>query len=439
LDAIEKVRSDQTEQLDARIKELRTKLNDLPKPAAEAGESVDLQNRRKAIQQDIEETLAQRKAAALALLEPANRDRLQALEAQVAAIDRRLGELPPAKLVYAGANFFEPQGKFISAWTPRPVHLLQRGSVESPAESMQPGAIAAVPGLPSRWPSQPAEGEGRRRAELAKWLTDRDNPLTWRSIVNRAWHYHFGAGIVDTPNDFGRMGSLPTHPELLDWLAAEFRDSGGSMKRLHRLILQSAVYRQSSAGNPKHAKLDAGNQWLWRMNRWRLDAESVRDSALAIGGQLDLTMGGPSDREFFFKDDHSPIYDYARTDSLLVSPHRRGIYRFLVRSVPDPFMESLDCPDASLLTPKRNTTLTALQALAMLNDPLMLKQAESFAQRLRGLHRDLAGQIGQAYWLAVARPPTGQELALLVAYTRKHGLENFCRLLFNSNEFLFAD
>jgi hypothetical protein len=150
-------------------------------------------------------------------------------------------------------------------------------------------------------------------------------------------------------------------------------------------------------------------------------------------------MGGPSDREFFFKDDHSPIYDYARTDSLLVSPHRRGIYRFLVRSVPDPFMESLDCPDASLLTPKRNTTLTALQALAMLNDPLMLKQAESFAQRLRGLHRDLAGQIGQAYWLAVARPPTGQELALLVAYTRKHGLENFCRLLFNSNEFLFAD
>jgi len=360
LDLAEKVRSDQTEELDAHIKALRAKLNDLPKPAPEEGESAGLQNQRRAIQQDIDKTLAQRKATALALLETSDRDRLQALETQVAAIDRRLGELPPAKLVYAGADFFEPQGKFKPALTPRPVHLLQRGSVESPGESMQPGAVAAVSGLASRWPSRPGEREGGRRAELAKWLTARDNPLTWRSIVNRVWHYHFGAGIVDTPSDFGRMGSPPTHPELLDWLAAEFRDSGGSIKRLHRLILQSAVYRQSSAGNAKHSRLDAGNQWLWRMNRWRLDAESVRDSALAIGGQLDLTMGGPSDREFFFKDDHSPIYDYARTDAVLVSPHRRGIYRFLVRSVPDPFMESLDCPDASLLTPKRNTTLTTL-------------------------------------------------------------------------------
>ena len=123
------------------------------------------------------------------------------------------------------------------------------------------------------------------------------------------------------------------------------------------------------------------------MNRWRLDAESVRDSALSVSGQLDLTMGGPPDQEFFFKDDHSPIYDYSRAESARASRHRRGVYRFLVRSVPDPFMESLDCPDASLLTPKRNTTLTALQALAMLNDPLMLKQVESFAQRLRGLRQ----------------------------------------------------
>ena len=121
------------------------------------------------------------------------------------------------------------------------------------------------------------------------------------------------------------------------------------------------------------------------------------------------------------------------------SRHRRGVYRFLVRSVPDPFMESLDCPDASLLTPKRNTTLTALQALAMLNDPLMLKQVESFAQRLRGLRADLDRTDPASYWLAVARAPTQQELALLVAYAQKHGLENFCRLLFNSNEFMFVD
>jgi hypothetical protein len=175
------------------------------------------------------------------------------------------------------------------------------------------------------------------------------------------------------------------------------------------------------------------------MNRWRLDAESVRDSTLSVSGQLDLTMGGPSDQEFFFKDDHSPIYDYSRGEANAASRHRRGIYRFLVRSVPDPFMESLDCPDASLLTPKRNTTLTALQALAMLNDPLLLQQAESFAERLRGLRKDLPGQIHEAYWLALAREPNQQERSLLTAYARKHGLENFCRLLFNSNEFMFVD
>jgi hypothetical protein len=439
LDIAEKTRSDETDRLDARIKSLRAKLNDLPKPAAGVPESLDLQNQRKAIQKDIDETLAQRKVAVLAVLEPASRDRLQVLESQVVAIDRKLGELPPPKLVYAGANFFEPQIKFLPAWTPRPIHLLQRGSVEAPGELMQPGSVTAVPGLESRWQIDSAANEGQRRAALAKWLTAPNNPLTWRSIVNRVWHYHFGAGIVDSPNDFGRMGSLPTHPELLDWLAAEFRDGGGSIKQLHRLILKSAVYRQSSRDNSQYAKLDAGNQWLWRMNRWRLDAESVRDSALSVGGQLDLTMGGPPDREFFFKDDHSPIYDYSRAESARASRHRRGVYRFLVRSVPDPFMESLDCPDASLLTPKRNTTLTALQALAMLNDPLMLKQVESVAQRLRGLGKDLAGQIQQAYWLAVARAPTQQELALLMAYTQKNGLENFCRLLFNSNEFMFVD
>jgi hypothetical protein len=304
---------------------------------------------------------------------------------------------------------------------------------------MQPGAVTTVSGLESRWSLDSTGGEGQRRSALAKWLTAPSNPLTWRSIVNRVWHYHFGAGIVDSPNDFGRMGTLPTHPELLDWLAAEFREGGGSIKLLHRLILKSSVYRQSSQDNLQYAKLDAGNQWLWRMNRWRLDAESVRDSALSVSGQLDLTMGGPPDQEFFFKDDHSPIYDYSRGDAIRASQHRRGVYRFLVRSVPDPFMESLDCPDASLLTPKRNTTLTALQALAMLNDPLMLKQSESLAERLRVLRKDVSGQIHEAYWLALAREPRQEELSLLVAYAKKHGLENFCRLLLNSNEFMFVD
>src|SRR5207249_6967495 len=144
--------------------------------------------------------------------------------------------------------------------------------------------------------------EGARRAALAKWITDPKNMLTRRAIVNRVWSYHFSHGIVETPNDFGHMGALPTHPELLDWLAFWFLENGESLKKLHRLVLTSATYRQSSANNPERAKLDADNRYLWRMNRTRLDAETIRDSMLSMSRRLDLTMGGPAVQQFYFKD-----------------------------------------------------------------------------------------------------------------------------------------
>src|SRR5690606_26024303 len=151
------------------------------------------------------------------------------------------------------------------------------------------------------------------------------------SIVNRIWHYHFGAGIVDCPSDFGRMGNQPSHPELLDWLAVWFRDdTGGSIKKLHRLIVTSSVYRQTSQSRPDGEKLDSENHLLWRMNRTRIDAEAVRDTVLQIAGKLDLQMGGPAAQMFFFKDDHSPIYDYARFDPDDPRSYRRSIYRFIV-------------------------------------------------------------------------------------------------------------
>src|SRR5262249_23741452 len=153
--------------------------------------------------------------------------------------------------------------------------------------------VAALTALPGRFTLPANHAEGERRAALARWLTDERNPLTWRSIVNRVWLYHFGRGIVDTPNDFGKMGQLPTHPELLDWLAAEFRDGGQSLKRLHRLIVTSATYRQVSATNPDGSQIDAGNAYYWRQNRRRLEAEAVRDSVLAVSGKLNRQMGGP--------------------------------------------------------------------------------------------------------------------------------------------------
>jgi hypothetical protein len=307
---------------------------------------------------------------------------------------------------------------------------------------------------------------------LAKWITDPRNLLTRRSLVNRVWHYHFGRGLVETPNDFGHMGARPTHPELLDWLAFWFADHGESLKQLHRLLVTSAAYRQTSeareevragetgkgrkgaagisppAALPRFttgsldarrpAEVDADNRYLWRMNRARLDAETIHDALLAVSGRLDLTMGGPSVQQFFFKDDHSPVYDYTRYDVDSPGANRRSIYRFLVRSVPDPWMESLDCPDASILTPKRNVTVTALQALAVLNDPFVLRQCEHLAARVASAG-GLKAQVQHAFQLAVQREPSATEVEKLLPFARQHGVASLCRLLFNTSEFMFVD
>jgi hypothetical protein len=291
---------------------------------------------------------------------------------------------------------------------------------------------------------------------------------TRRSIVNRVWQYHFGRGLVDTPNDFGHMGSQPSHPELLDWLAFWFFDNGESLKRLHRLVVTSRTYRQVStlAGQqvgkwesekvgippahsptfllsaptaPRATELDGDNRYLWRQNRTRLEAECVRDAMLFVSGQLDFTMGGPSDRQFYFKDDHSPVYDYTRFDPDSKEGRRRSIYRHIVRSVTDPFMDCLDAADPSQLVGRRNTTLTALQALATLNNPFVLKQCEHFAARLQRETPTLPAQIERAYRLALSRAPTADEKQRLTGYAEQHGLANACRVLFNSTEFVFVD
>ncbi|HEV3080229.1 MAG TPA: PSD1 and planctomycete cytochrome C domain-containing protein [Gemmataceae bacterium] len=323
---------------------------------------------------------------------------------------------------------------------PRPIHDLQRGDVEHPGDSVSPGALTCVRGLDADFNDAACVNEGGRRQALAEWLAQRNNVLTWRSLVNRVWQYHFGRGIVDTPNDFGWNGSRPSHPELLDWLAVEFRDRGQSFKELHRLILRSAAYQQSSGDNAAGSRLDADNRYLWRMNRQRLEAEEIRDTVLAVSGQLDSRMGGPGFDLFRFKDDHSPIYDHSAVEKINDRTNwRRTVYRFTVRSVPNPFLECLDCADPNLNTPVRGTTLTALQALVLLNDPFMLKQAELFAERLRRLSSSESQQLESAYALALGRGPTAAETQALKTYAQRHGLASACRLLFNLNEFVFVD
>jgi hypothetical protein len=329
---------------------------------------------------DIETRLArlatERRALADKLVEPSLREASTANARCAAELQRQLGELKASMKVYA-----------VLPIAPRPIHVLARGDVERKGKLVAPGALSTIfPHLDHCFHAvkgdanaKPQAAEGLRRAALARWVSDDQNHLTWRSIVNRVWHYHFGKGLVDTPNDFGKNGSLPSHPELLDWLACEFRDGGDSFKRLHKMIVLSATYRQASTHNPEFAKLDSDNRYLWRMNRLRLDAESIRDSVLATAGTLKPAMHGPGYDLFRYKDDHSPVYDHLDvTRSTHPDTWRRTVYRFVVRSVPNPFLETLDCADPNINVPARNTTLTALQALALLNNPFMVQQADLF-------------------------------------------------------------
>lgn len=357
--------------------------------------------------------------------------------------EKSLAALPPQQQVYAG-TIHTGSGTFVgtgaSGGKPREIHILLRGDIKRPDKLVGPGTIPIIPNVSSRFDLPPNSKEGDRRAALAQWITHEKNPLTWRSIVNRVWQYHFGRGLVDSPGDFGRMGQLPTHPELLDWLAVEFRDDGQSLKKLHRLILLSSTYCQSSAHNDAAAKIDASNQFFWRANRRRLDAESLRDATLAVAGKLNPTMGGPGYWDFVLeKPEHSPHYEYDKMDPDDPKTHRRSIYRFIVRSAPDPFMECLDCADPSQLVDKRNETMNALSALALLNNKFMLRMSEHFATRATAAGKTPAEQIAAAFRLAITRDPTAEELRELNAYAEQYGMANACRVILNLNEFLFVD
>jgi mono/diheme cytochrome c family protein len=368
-------------------------------------------------------------------------------------VELELRSLPPIHYVYAG-TVHTGSGTFVGTGAnggkPRPIYLLQRGNVQQPGKEVSPGTLTMLHHGPSRFALDASQPEGERRAQLAKWITHRDNPLTWRSIVNRIWQYHFGRGIVDSPNDFGRMGQLPSHPELLDWLAVEFRDQGQSLKKLHRLLVTSSVYRQASdVGRARlqpsrnlsidPQSIDANNTYYWKMNRRRLEAEAVRDSILAVSGKLNLTIGGPSFQDYIIdKPEHSPHYEYHLFDPENPLGHRRSIYRSIVRSQQQPWMATLDCADPSLLVDKRNQSISPLQALALLNNDLVLVMAKHFAERVQSAG-DVPAQVKLAFRLAVQRSPSEIELNQLVIYAKEQGMVNTCRVLLNLNEFVFID
>jgi len=356
--------------------------------------------------------------------------------------DAELQALPaPAKVYAAGVRAQNERGMIIFP-EPRTIRILRRGDLDKPGDVVGPGALAAVEALPARFQLADPKNEGQRRAALAEWIAHRDNPLTWRSIANRVWHYHFGRGLCDTPSDFGRMGGIPSHPELLDWLAVWFRDdANGSLRELHRLIVTSATWRQSSTHRFDAAATDTDNRFLWKMNRHRLDADSVRDAVMAVSGQLDLTMGGPGVAHFLSRPGPqlTPVLDYESFDWNTPGANRRSIYRTVWRGIQDPFMESLDFPDLGSLSPTRGLSASPLQSLVLWNNKFMLHHAEKLAQRLQSLSTTPGEQLVIAVRLCWLRDPSQEELADLQSLAASEGLPAVCRMLLNSSEFLFVD
>ena len=392
-------------------------------------------------QEDKQKLISERDALLLAQADVAMRQQLTDARKQRTVIDAEIAKLPKPGKVYAGAihtgtGTFRGTGN--EGGKPRVIQVLKRGDIKQPAKEVGPQGIIALSAAFHDEYHLSGEGESARRAALAKWITDKNNVLTWRSIVNRVWQYHFGRGLVDTANDFGRMGGRPSHPELLDWLAITFRDElGGSLKRLHKLIVMSETYRQSS---DKAEPSDANNVFLSHQNRRKLDAESIRDSILAVSGKLDLSMGGPSFQDFVIeKPQHSPHYEYQLHDPEDPKSWRRSIYRFIVRSQQQPFMTTLDCADPSLRVEKRNESLSPLQALAMMNNGLVVAMAKHFAERVTKEARGLEAQTRHAFALALSRNPTPDEIQPLLEYAQREGLENTCRVILNLNEFSFVD
>ncbi len=355
--------------------------------------------------------------------------RFDRLQAEVARLTEKIAVLQP------------PQVYAIKPRQPEPTHLLARGNPAQPKEIIAPGGISSLSALAADFALPADAAEGARRQKLAQWITDPRNPIFARVMANRLWHYHFGVGLVDTPNDFGFNGGRPANQKLLDWLAAEFIAGGYRLKTLHRLIVTSETYRQASRLNEAAAKIDADNRLLWRRSPQRLEAEAVRDSMLYVAGVLDLSLDGPGFQEMkpsIASGTQATLY--APDDPTKAIFKRRTLYRVWARSGRSPLLDVLDCPDPSTTSPRRAVTTTPLQALSLLNNAFVLHVVEKFAERItRDVGPEPARQVERAYRLACGRAPSAAEQAVAVQVVSEHGIGVLARAMFNSNEFIYVD
>ncbi len=335
--------------------------------------------------------------------------------------------------------------------------IFMRGNPHVPGDKVEPAfPIVLSPVDPPKLEIKPTATSSGRRTVLANWIASKDNPMTARVMVNRLWQHHFGRGIVRTPNDYGMHGMRPTHPELLDWLAAEFIEKGWSMKAMHKVILRSNAYRMASRTDPKSAalgaKLDQSNDLFWRFDMRRLSAEEIRDSILAVSGNLNLKMYGPSiypeiPREVL-AGQSVPGRGWGKSSPEEAA--RRSVYVHVKRSLLLPLLEAFDVAETDRTTAVRFSSTQPTQALSLLNGEFMNQQAKLFAGRLKKeAGNDVSAQVRRGLYLATSRPPSDAEIrrgiGLIEALQREDGvsaevaLQDFCLVVLNLNEFVYLD
>lgn len=450
----------QQQQWEEKTAELRRQMNELEQPVREKAKAkergrfqpehaalLDIPfTQRTPLQKQlamlVERQVFARNKITAAQMPAADRAKWEGMAKQMAELEKDRPADPPQAMTMSDVGHDCP-----------PTYLLKRGSWRKPeGEELAPGFLSAIDDRDAVL--KPTATTPGRRAALANWIASKDNPLTARVIVNRLWQHHFGRGIVASASDFGVTGDRPTHPELLDWLACELtnptipasdgrRPPEWSLKHIHRLIVTSTTYRQAAKGDSAGFKVDPENTLLWQFPRRRLDGEALRDAMLAVSGQLNLKAGGPSVFPEIPAELKTPQWKVS-TDP--AERNRRSVYVFVKRNLRYPLFALFDAPDRNETCARRFATTTAPQALTLLNDPIVLGFAQSFAARVvKEVGDNPIAMTDRAFLLALGRPPSTQERLVMQEFLKGHqgsrldGLTDLCHALLNLNEFLYVD
>ena len=353
---------------------------------------------------------------------------LAKINKQIREAEREIQAVPNFQTIWLGTHR--------QADVKKAFHVFIGGSPQRAGDEVTLSSPSMVADDPIHYQLPNDAGEDNRRKALADWLASSKNPLTARVIVNRLWHYHFGAGIVNTPNDFGYMGGAPSHPELLDWLAHQLIKNDWRLKPIHELIMTSDTFRQSSQYDEDAATVDADARLLWRFPPRRLSAEEIRDSVLMICGKLDLKMGGPGFRLYQYLQDN--VATYHPLDKHGPETYRRAVYHQNARASRTDLMTDFDQPDCAFSASRRASTTTPLQALTMLNHQFTLDMAQFFAQKLSGKTSEPKEQTRLAFLDVFGREPTPEENTECVNHIQSHSLTSLCRVLLNTSEMIYV-